>query len=80
MITWGIDRCEKEKISAYLESTVEAVDLYKKMGFEDLGEMSMNISLISDRTEVITEDYREVAMVYKPQATTENRSIPGQSS
>jgi hypothetical protein len=79
MIKWGIDRREKEKISAYLESTVEAVDLYKKMGFEDLGEMSMNISLISDRTEVITEDYREVTMVYKPQATMENRSIAGQN-
>jgi hypothetical protein len=80
MITWGIDRREKEKISAYLESTVEAVDLYKKMGFEDVGEMSMNISLISDQAEVITEDYREVAMVYKSQATMENRSIAGQNS
>jgi hypothetical protein len=80
MIKWGIDRREKEKISAYLESTVEAVDLYKKMGFEDVGEMSMNISLISDQAEVITEDYREVAMVYKSQATMENRSIAGQNS
>jgi hypothetical protein len=80
MIKWGIDRREKEKISAYLESTVEAVDLYKKMGFEDAGEMSMNISLISDQAEVITEDYREVAMVYKSQATMENRSIAGQNS
>jgi hypothetical protein len=72
MIAWGVNRCEKENISGYLESTVEAVALYKKMKFEAMGEINMKIKFISGEAEVITEDYREVAIVYRPQGTTEN--------
>jgi hypothetical protein len=75
MIAWGVDRCKKESISAYLESTVEAVAIYKKMGFEAVDEISMKIKFVSDEAEIITEDYREVAMVYRPQMTTKNRSV-----
>ena len=30
---WGLDRAEKDRIPVYLESTMNAVALYQKLGF-----------------------------------------------
>ncbi|OAL51696.1 hypothetical protein IQ07DRAFT_671792 [Pyrenochaeta sp. DS3sAY3a] len=75
MVAWGLGRCEKEKVFAYLESTEEAVNLYKEQGFEAALEISMSITFESSEGGGITQDYKEVAMVYRLKTTSENRSV-----
>ena len=38
---WGLDRCRKEKIPAYLESTPVAIAFYAKAGFVPVEKMKM---------------------------------------
>lgn len=33
LIRWGLERAEKEGVPVYLESTLNAVSLYEKLGF-----------------------------------------------
>lgn len=75
MVAWGLDRCEKENVFAYLESTEEAVNLYKKQGFEAAVEICMIITFESSNGGGIARDYKEVGMVYRPKATSDNRSV-----
>jgi hypothetical protein len=75
MVAWGLDRCEKEGVLAYLESTEEAVRLYKKTGFEVAIDISMDVTFDSSEGGVVTKEYREVGMVYRPKATVANRTV-----
>lgn len=74
MVAWGIERCEKENVPAYLESTLEAVHLYKETGFESLFDISMQVSYDSENAGVITEIYKETAMVYRPTVTKDDEN------
>ena len=38
---WGLDRCRREKIPAYLESTLVAKALYEELGFESKEKISI---------------------------------------
>lgn len=66
-----------EKLPVYLESTMEAVPLYERLGFEKVDEFEMEISVRTsgpDENEGEGESeggeekitYREVCMVYGP--------------
>ena len=75
MVTWGLDLCEKESVSAYLESTQEAVHLYKKTGFEAAREIVMDVTFESREGETVTQEYKELSMVYRPRAVLEQRAV-----
>ncbi|UNI21267.1 hypothetical protein JDV02_007272 [Purpureocillium takamizusanense] len=37
VVRWGMDRCAELGVPAYLEASVEGMELYRRMGFEDMG-------------------------------------------
>jgi len=41
LMNWALARCKKENVPAYLESTMDAGPLYRKLGFEPVQGMSM---------------------------------------
>jgi ribosomal protein S18 acetylase RimI-like enzyme len=75
MVAWGLGQCEKERVSAYLESTEEAVNLYKKQGFEAALEICMMVTFESNEGGVIAQEYKEVGMVYRPKTISGNKSV-----
>ena len=61
------DKVEELPLPVYLESTMEAVPLYEKLGFEKVDGFEMEIP--APRGSVVDEEkvvYREVCMVYWP--------------
>lgn len=58
LIAWGLDKCVRERISAYLESTFIAEALYRRLGFTRKERISMTF-----------EDgslYEEVGYLFRP--------------
>ncbi|KAI4094319.1 MAG: hypothetical protein LQ339_007505 [Xanthoria mediterranea] len=41
LIEWGLDRCRKSNVPAYLESTLMAVPLYERLGFKTMYKVSI---------------------------------------
>ena len=66
LVQWALDRCEAETCPAYVESTVEAVSFYEKLGFEVAGRISMNISEVTGNK--CTGLYEEIACIYSPRS------------
>jgi predicted N-acetyltransferase YhbS len=66
MVRWALDQCEAEGYPAYVESTVESLPFYEKLGFKVAGRISM------DLREVAHEDtadlYKEVGCIYTPES------------
>lgn len=60
MIKWGKEQCRLHNTPAYLESTLEAVDLYKKHGFTPIETFSMDIPGIGEGV------YRETSFTFIP--------------
>ena len=50
-------------MSVYLESTLEAVKMYEKLGFRQLGEFEM---VIPSRDGPGAQIYQEVCMLWRP--------------
>ena len=65
MIEWGIDQSKKDKVPAYLESTLEARTLYHKHGFVDCGSISLELDSLKDGKG--PHVYTEVAFLLKPE-------------
>jgi predicted N-acetyltransferase YhbS len=40
MVAWGLDRCEKQQVLAYLEFTMEAERFYERLGFKVAAQLS----------------------------------------
>ncbi|KAJ6195251.1 acyl-CoA N-acyltransferase, partial [Bipolaris maydis] len=58
LLDWGLDTCNKQRVPAYLESTVEAAEtFYAKVGFREKGRIQLVVK---------GELYEEVACVYEP--------------
>ena len=58
LLRWGMDLCEKEGVSVYLDSTLEAAQtFYQKAGFIERGRIRLVVN---------EEMYEEVAFVYEP--------------
>jgi hypothetical protein len=64
MVKWALDLCETQQCPAYVESTVEAVPFYEKMGFRAVGTISLDISGKIEGEDVGV--YEEVGCIYKP--------------
>jgi predicted N-acetyltransferase YhbS len=65
---WGLDRCVKNKIPAYLESTLNAVPFYEKLGFK-----------ITERLSIELEGpvvYEEACCLYQVNDHTEKMEVP----
>lgn len=41
LMQWGLDRCRKGNIPAYLESTLNAVPFYERLGFKTVNKVSI---------------------------------------
>lgn len=59
LIKWVLDRCNKDKASAYLESTPVACTLYTRLRFKPEGEISMTLPDGSV--------YEEVGFLFRPE-------------
>ena len=66
MVEWGTDRCDEERVPAFLVSTLNAVPFYEKMGFTSASELSLDISYRDSEGHSISQKYRELGMVYRP--------------
>jgi predicted N-acetyltransferase YhbS len=66
MVQWALDQCEEKGYPAYVESTVEALPFYEKLGFKVAGRISI------DLREVVHDDsmglYEEVGCIYTPES------------
>ncbi|TRX88301.1 hypothetical protein FHL15_010805 [Xylaria flabelliformis] len=63
MVRWGLEQCRKDNVPGYLESTLEAVHFYRRMGFTVSRQISLRYRL-EDRDRY--EMYEEIACVYSP--------------
>jgi hypothetical protein len=43
-VQYGLDIADKHKIESYLESTKAGYNLYKRVGFEDVGTVDIDVS------------------------------------
>ncbi|KAI0478144.1 putative GNAT family acetyltransferase [Xylaria cf. heliscus] len=66
MVRWGLEKCNKDNVLGYLESTLDAVPFYEKMGFVKSGQISLKYQ-IGDQNRY--EVYDEFAFVYHPNPT-----------
>lgn len=64
LVKWGLEHCNKEQVSAALESTMDAVLFYKKLGFVDEGKISMKLNGVGTKGESVL--YEESLFVFRP--------------
>lgn len=58
MVEWGKEQCRLHGAPAYLESTLEAADFYKKHGFTPVETFSLNVHEIRNRL------YNETSFIF----------------
>lgn len=58
LIKWGIDKCTRDGIPIYLESTLNAALLYEKLGFKAMDKISLPLDG--------TRTYEEIGFLYEP--------------
>jgi predicted N-acetyltransferase YhbS len=63
LVRWGIDRCDKEGVPAYLERTLNAAAFYEKMGFRALDRISLTYDLDGENKDWV---YEEIVFRYDP--------------
>ncbi|KAI0100521.1 putative GNAT family acetyltransferase [Nemania sp. FL0031] len=59
MVRWGLERCKEYHVPGYLESTLNAAQFYRKMGFKATETISLQYAL-----EGQNQKYEETAFVY----------------
>jgi predicted N-acetyltransferase YhbS len=64
LLQWGIDRCIRQRVPAYLESTVEAAPLYERHGFKPEGSFTMTFPLKSKTDGLCV--YSETCFLFRP--------------
>ena len=57
-MNWGLDRCGKGNVPAYLESTLDAVPFYERLGFKTRDKVSIAL-----KGSVI---YEEACCIFEP--------------
>jgi hypothetical protein len=60
LLKWGLERCNRENLPIYLESTVESVSWYEKHGFQATSTISLRLC------EHIDKVYEEIGLMYEP--------------
>lgn len=78
LIERGIDRCEKEKVVGYLESTEDAMCLFMRAGFETGYDIEMDIKYDWEDEGEIWLEYKEIAMEYRPGVPRRKKSTVSQ--
>ncbi|KAH1567043.1 hypothetical protein KXV68_007508 [Aspergillus fumigatus] len=66
LVNWGIERSKEENIPIALESTLDAVPFYQRLGFQTEARISMPLEGIGKDGEAIL--YEEECLVYRPKA------------
>ncbi|KAF9766622.1 hypothetical protein IL306_000945 [Fusarium sp. DS 682] len=66
LLQWGMKESAQAGVPIYVESTLEAADLYKKNGFKE--KRSFSVKFWSSENQSLQE-YTEVSFVYRPRAT-----------
>jgi hypothetical protein len=64
LVEWALDLCEADGHPAYVESTVEAVPFYEKMGFNVSGTIGLDLATVTD--DAGAGVYEEVGCIYRP--------------
>jgi hypothetical protein len=72
MVRWGLEQCNNEGVVGYLESTLNAVPFYTKMGFTSQERISLRY-FNSWRNEY--EVYEEIAFVHHPKSLTVSQKV-----
>ncbi|KAM5473410.1 hypothetical protein MauCBS54593_002204 [Microsporum audouinii] len=67
LVKWGLEHCNKEQVPAALESTMDAVSFYEKLGFVDEGKISMKLNGVGTKGESVL--YEESLFVFRPSPT-----------
>ena len=73
LVQWALDLCEEEGCPAYVESTVEAVPFYEKLGFKAAGRIVLDFIEQTGDEEVVF--YEEVGCIYVPKKAGGSESI-----
>lgn len=68
LLKWGLDRCARNGVPAYLEGTVDAGPLYYRHGFEAADNISMTLEQISGNGVPLV--YEETCFLFTPGATS----------
>ncbi|KAI0401873.1 putative GNAT family acetyltransferase [Xylaria palmicola] len=63
MVRWGLEKCRRDNVPGYLESTLDAAPFYEKMDFAKLGPISLRYQL-QDKGRNKDEVYEEIAFVF----------------
>lgn len=58
LIQWGLERCCESGTPAYLESTLDAVSLYERLGFKTMHRVSIVLKGV--------RSYEEACCVFEP--------------
>ncbi len=64
MVEWGKEQCQSHGAPAYLESTLEAANFYKKHGFTPVETFSLDVPGIGDGL------YSETSFIFVPAAAS----------
>ncbi|OCK85534.1 hypothetical protein K432DRAFT_286526, partial [Lepidopterella palustris CBS 459.81] len=65
LLTWGLDRSQKDQLPIYLESTVDASSFYEGFGFSVVDELSLTPGDVRPSQIGRHEVYRELCMFKK---------------
>ncbi|KAI0142750.1 putative GNAT family acetyltransferase [Xylariaceae sp. FL1272] len=68
MVQWGLERCSEERVSAYLESTLDAARFYEKIRFTFVEKFLLRYPAVSRSDD--EDNYEKLSFVYHP---TESR-------
>jgi len=64
LMNWALDRCKEENVPAYLESTMDAGPLYRRLGFEPAQKISMVLKGLGvDGAPLL---YEEACFLFRP--------------
>jgi predicted N-acetyltransferase YhbS len=64
LVNWGIERSKKENLPIALESTLDAVPFYQRLGFQTEAHISMPLEgIVKDGESIL---YEEECLVYRP--------------
>ena len=67
LIQWGLERCKRDNVPAYLESTANAGSLYERHGFKTVENISMVLEGAQGDAPVL---YEEKCFLFQPSSTS----------
>lgn len=64
LVRWGLERSKQTNIPIALESTMDAVPFYEKLGFRSEGRIAMELDGVGQDGKSVL--YEEMCLVFKP--------------